>query len=257
MSEFYFSYFGNKRTEINYIIDYFNLIDENKLWVEPFGGTCYNAYYLWKNQMIKPENIFISDIDDQLVYFCNNFYKDKENIIEQTKKFNVNLNKKDHRNLWNQGLDIDDPEFMIKFLSKRSFKGKYNGLIFEEKEKNRYPKYKKILKTDYNDFFRQVKYNCIDFKEVLEKYKNNDQVFIYLDPPYVNSDCDDYDCNKNRKIEWEYLYNWCNECKCKFILVVNDNIFMRILFKDFFKKSYDKIYQTNKTKSIHNLYSNI
>lgn len=255
MSDFYFSYFGNKRTEIKYIDEYFNIFNENSLFIEPFGGSVFLSYYLWKNQMIKPENIFISDIDDQLVYFCNNFYKDKENITEQTKKFNENLNKVEHRKLWNKRLDIDDPEFMIKFLSKRSFKGIYNGLIFEDKEKNRYPKYKKHQITSYNDFFRQVKYNCVDFKEVLEKYKNNQNALIFLDPPYIKSNCMDYEIGQF--IDWEYIYNWCNECKCKFIMIVNNNIFMRLSFKNFFKKSYDKIYSQTKIKTLHNVYSNI
>ena len=87
MQKFYFAYFGSKKRELSIIMpmidDIFGKSEINKV-CEPFGGSCIISQQIFKKYDNKVE-IYISDIDEQLVNFCNNFYKNKNEIVEKTK----------------------------------------------------------------------------------------------------------------------------------------------------------------------------
>ena len=159
--------------------------------------------------------------------------------------------------------EIKNKEEYIIFLKKSSkndlvFNLIYNtwynirpGLQSESK-----PQYKalKTNKEKLNTFFQHYRYLVKDYVEQLEIYKDDERSLVFLDPPYIMSCNALYD---SPSIDWEYLYNFTRSCKCKFIIIVNDNIFMKLLFKEFLKESNDKKYEGSKKKVIHNIYTNI
>ncbi len=65
-----------------------------------------------------------------------------------------------------------------------------------------YPTTKKIILKEISEpwinFFNKSKISNIDFREVMNDYKNNKYAFLYLDPPYMDSFNGGYNCyNKN------------------------------------------------------------
>ena len=84
----YFAYFGSKKRESNIIMPVIDDIIAKSDVVnvcEPFGGTCIISQQIFKKHDDKI-NIHISDIDKMLIDFCNNFYKNKNEIVEKTKE---------------------------------------------------------------------------------------------------------------------------------------------------------------------------
>jgi site-specific DNA-adenine methylase len=261
--DFYFSYAGSKRKEIREFIDLIDLNNYENI-IEPFGGSLAFSRYIYN--LYPNKNFFVSDINDELIYFCNNFYKKKEYIIDNAIiKINEINNKIDYDNYINKNQQMDNDEnFLTWYLLRRSYYNIRQGLYPSNNRKPKFIKYNdKTINVD--NFFKKVEYKNQDYKIYMEKFKNDESALIFLDPPYINS-CNEFYSNQNIKTKdinkqfdelWEYLYNYFNNCKCKFILIVNDNFFMRLSFSKWFKKSYHKKYEATKKETRHNIFSNI
>lgn len=254
--EFYFSHLGNKRKELDYIFKFVD-ISKYSIIVEPFGGTCVfsRKYYEMTKKNNKKVKFIINDNDKDLSFFCNNFYKNDDKIIndalEEIKKINNDKNKY-LEFIKNKPL-LNDDKFLKWYLIYRTYYTLRHGMFPNERKPPKYINLKKN-KKEINEFFKNTFYNNDDFKKHLEKYKNNEKALIFLDPPYIESCNDLY---KNPTIDWEYLYNFFNSCKCRFIMVVNYNFFMRLAFKDYYKEIYGKKYEMSKRNDTHAIYSNI
>jgi 16S rRNA G966 N2-methylase RsmD len=269
---FYFPYSGNKRNELIYLNDLLEDVDYKKI-VEPFGGSC--AFSI--DQYSKNNNLecYISDINKELTMFCNNFYKFDLLIINNTLEDIAKIKNKEEYNdhilkikKYNNVDETKEDEvlnFCSGLLFYKTYYYKRPGLYPIE---GRAPQYKNLLKNKerLNLFYKKFKYVNQDFKIYMEMFKDDENALIFLDPPYVASDNSAYtneagfnkiDIRKTFQECWGYLHNYFENCKCKFILVVNDNFFMDIAFKKYYYKSYDKLYQQSKYNCKHNIYTNI
>ena len=98
-----------------------------------------------------------------------------------------------------------------------------------------------------------------DFRITCDKYKNDKTAFLFIDPPYINS-CNDFysDDSSIDDIDkfYEYLTDLLKTCKCKIMIVVNNALLMRLLFKDFIKHKYGKKYEASKKKAEHIIITN-
>ena len=91
---FYFSYMGNKRKELQFLSKYIDLTKYDNI-IEPFGGTCAFSRHCFSIDQTK--NYIISDNDEYLINFCNNFHKKSDEKIEQSlNKMNEIFNKDDY-----------------------------------------------------------------------------------------------------------------------------------------------------------------
>jgi len=255
MEEFYFAYQGNKRKELSEIMKYVNINDYDYI-IEPYGGTCSfsrHVYHLDSNKKFR-----ISDIDENVTFFCNNFHKYDDIIIKKTIK---KVNKLENKQVYNEYIQNKPiankdniKEFLTYFLIYRSFYQVRPGLY---PNNDRRPKYINLQKNKekINEFFENVKYHHKDAFHFIDKYKNNERALLFIDPPYLTSSKGLYD----RRIEnnWERLYNFMDTCQCKFILVVDNNFFMKMSFKKWFKTSYSKTYSNKHTTTVHNIFTNI
>lgn len=258
--DFYFAYPGNKQKEIKEFINLFNIDVYNNI-IEPFGGSLSFSRYIYHNIDInKKLKYYISDLNNDLVFFCNNFYKDKNNIINDTINDINNINNKDDYNkYYNNKLSIDHKDFLKYYLFISKFYQIRKGLYPSNRSKPKFKNYINNTKLT-DDFFINNEYKCLDFRIYLEQFKNDERSIIFLDPPYISSDNSFYIDGKNIKNKqcnefWEYLYNYLHSCKCKFILIVNDNIFMKLLFKKFYKGEYYKRYENTKYNKEDDNYS--
>ena len=254
---FYFSYHGNKRKEFKHIA---HMIDFNEYdcYAEPFGGSCAISRELYR---LTDSPCIVSDIDDDLTHFCNNFHKNSIKIIKSAmdicnelkedkdkyKEFVANPPKK-HKRKW-----------LVYYLVIRSFYAIRPG--FYPTNRNA-PTYATLLKNvdTINSFFENNHYNHKPFNEAILEYKDNARCLVFLDPPYLTSSQSLY--RENCVSQWADIYQFMRTCDCKFILIVDDNFFMRMVFEQWFKFEYGKQYENNRgnvsrRSVIHCVYSNI
>lgn len=239
--DFYFAWFGNKRKEIE---EFIHLVDIDKYdtFVEPFGGSLAFSRYIYNNHPNK--KFLICDSDTSLTRFCNNFYRNKPKIIENVKNKTVNITKDE----FNEYVKLPPPDNLDDFLTQYLFYNKIYGMRKGLYPTNRNPcKFHKFnertQKTD--EFFNNNVYENIDFTEHLDKVKNDKKAFVFLDPPYpIDSECSYYKDNNSLRI-WSYLIDFVNTCECSYIMILNSNVFMDIIFKDMIIGKYYKRYETN------------
>ena len=81
MSDFYFKYFGNKRSENDELLHLLPEITETcTTIVEPFGGTCsFSRWMFGKNADVE---YYVNDINAHCTSFCNNFHEKADEIID-------------------------------------------------------------------------------------------------------------------------------------------------------------------------------
>jgi hypothetical protein len=257
---FYFAYAGNKRSEIK---EYQNLLNsiKYKTVVEPFGGSC--AFSISEYNKNKNINICISDIDTELILFCNEFYKYDDKIIKNVLDIIKNISSKSDYDIFykksiSKILAENIEDFLTYYLFKKVCYRIRPGLYYM----NDIPKLKNVIKykDELNIFFKNNKYIESNYKLIFDKYKDDEEALIFLDPPYINSDCsfyDKFDSNFFNNL-WEDIYNLLENGKCKIILVVNDNFFMKKCYNKWFYNCYYKRYSHHTAKqTTHNIFTNI
>lgn len=213
---------GGKAKYINKILKYMpKEIDD---YIEPFFGGGSIGLKLLFEKRIKG-NVFLNDLNSDLI----NFWKDvkKQKIIkefpilnseEQAKKIYLSIPKMDKKG-W-EFLLINRLSFSgmeRAGFSKTRFNLKYYNCL------NRVEICEKLLNEKQAAFFN------LDYSEVIEKYDNKN-CFIYLDPPYHNVSKNLY---VHEKMDFEKLKDVLQKVKGKFILSLNDNKYIRNLFKEF------------------------
>jgi DNA adenine methylase len=232
---------GGKRKEIKNFEKY---IPKFNTYIEPFvgGGALY--WYL------EPENAVINDINEHLI----NFYKvlrDNHSILSCELKKYINskeffneivkkLNNKDYKN------NIEQAEIFY-YLNKTCFSGKWRTNSKGEFN-NTFGNYKsdnyKSLDNCYVKLLQTTKIYNKDYKEILEKYKNDENAFIFLDPPYL--DCDTmYTDNQEFEDVYMYIGSYIKNCKCKVMLVVKENNYINSIFKNNTIDKYEINYRHN------------
>lgn len=252
MNRFYFPFCGNKSRELEIIRKYFDPIQPTiTTVVECFGGSLALSRSIHKNY---PNLEFIiSDADENLIYFCNHVIEDAEIVIDNARNILKTLKtKEDFTNYLKPYRTVEDPDFLSWFLIYRTFNYIRPGVYPKNKKVPTYNQLSKNIK-ELNSFFAQNEYLCADYMVILETYKNDDQAFVFLDPPYYNS------CNelyKHSEVDFEWIKNWCNSCKCKFIMVLNNDPKMLDMFHNFLRETYQVSYKITKKNFKHTLFSN-
>ena len=234
---------GNKKYELKSLLPIIESnIDDKTIFIEPFCGSCIVSYSVFK----KHNNIefHVNDIDEKRI----KFYTDMRSEEEINKLYE--LEKKIEKEGEDTYYDIikGNDEYITYIISRRISAFRY-GL---------FPTTKKLIISKipdkWNSFFKQSKITCLDYKEILEKYKYNENAFIYLDPPYLDSynsgygkyHGKSYDENLNiidntiMYIDFLELLKY----KCKVLFSINANALTRYLYKDYIKEEYNKNYST-------------
>ena len=84
------------------------------------------------------------------------------------------------------------------------------------------------------------------------KYHDDDNAFVFLDPPYLFSDNSSYipqNVENDMTDIVVYIHEFLKTCKCKVMLIINKLSLLEYLFKDYIKGEYLRIYQIGKKKS--------
>lgn len=160
------------------IVDkFFPKSDEYKTYIEPFVGG--GSIYFYKDKDDHKE--IISDIDPNIITIFKGFQKYSGKEIADA--VNGNYTKKDFERIVNSQPRTDFQEFIKTFLiSRLSYfaRGRSFG--------------KPRINSTFEGYQERLKDTTIlldDYKDVIKKYDNKN-AFIYLDPPYKESQTDFY-----------------------------------------------------------------
>lgn len=249
-NHFLLPYAGNKRTECETIYNEISAkINDIKTIVEPYCGTSAFSFFMSLKHPKKFEYI-LNDNNNYLI----ELYKtalDETKLDDLIKKLDLKI-KGLNKEKYNQ---IKKENSLISWIIINKIYSIRAGL---------FPSDKKIL-TTFNylkecpiiNFLRNEKITFLNFDgvEIINKYKDNIDNFIFLDPPYLLS-CNDFYKDTNTNV-YEYMYyNKINNMKSLVLLCLESNWIIKLLFNNEFKKEYNKHYQTSHKKTSHIIITN-
>lgn len=214
---------GNKKNDIKYFKKYLPL--EIKTVVEPFAGSFQVIKKIYCDD--KYDKI-INDNDRDLIELYLDIKKDYKKVEEEIEQMN------------------EITETKIKMKNKRYKLIRTSNFLNYRKIKCNYKCLSDILQT--------TTIHCENYKKIMEDYKDDENAFIFCDPPYLQSYNSSYKGltridNKNI-IDNTQMYidllTYLKNSKCKIMIILNSNAIFDYVFKDYIKDSYVKIYQIAK-----------
>ncbi len=247
-NHFIHAYEGNKRSEINDIFNHINF-DNIKIIIEPFCGS--SAFSFTVSQKFPGKFKYILNDNSNYLNDMYEILKDKDKYNKfKTEAQNVinNIKNKDEYNKICKRGDLIG-NFIYKFIYFQ-----HPGIypLEEKRQKRQLIEYDDIPITKFLNI-ENVEFINGDALELIKKYWDNNECFIFIDPPYISS-FNDYYMNKNINI-YEYIYNNdINNAKCKMLFALEDIFLIRLLFQNNIKENtqtYNKTYQTTKRKTKH------
>lgn len=230
---------GSKQNDIKY---FSNLLPDSEIIVEPFGGSFAVSKFYYKD--INKYKFHINDLDTMLYYIYTHYqtYLDTLNVInEHGKSLEGNFNGKVMQD-YIISLDCNEniKTYIIKnFIIKGSIFRGYLNDNFDENERN---------------ILNNALFTNLDYKEVFDKYKDDPNAFLFLDPPYLFSDNSGYypqKENADMTLILIHILEYLKVCRCKVMLVINKLNIIEYLFNDYIKGEYNKRYQISKKKMKH------
>jgi hypothetical protein len=260
MKNHYFTcYVGNKRNEIKDILPFINL-DNIKYIIEPFAGSSAMSYYI---STLYPNKFkYILNDNDKIGYDLFNISRD----TELTEEFNNNINKLIDE--FNNYIDDVNRKIYYNNIDNKTLE----GYIFKQKYYNirhgLYPMISRMNKIKpfnlqdypiYNFYNNEnIIYENIDGVEFINKYNQDDDKLFLLDPPYMATCNDFYNCKDVNIYEWVFNNkSLLLDSKNKIIFILENIWVIKLLLKNFkILFEYNKIYDLSHKKTTHIIYSN-
>jgi len=248
-------YIGNKRDEVDIIYENIKpYIDDKKIIIEPFCGSSSISYYISLQQPNKYKYI-LNDLDKNLIELYK-IMKDEDKL----KKFIDDINKICFIN--NEFIDKETYINLIKkddlyawYISRKYYNFRQGIYPIEKLRKRILLYYDKIKETPILHFLRteDIEFKNMEAIDIYEEYKNNEEVFFIMDPPYMMACNYFYDNDKTKKLNiYEYFnYNHTNNNNICFVL--ENNWIINLLFKNYKRIEYDKKYNGYKRKNVKHI----
>jgi site-specific DNA-adenine methylase len=251
-NHFFTPYAGNKRLEVKNLYEEIkdNLEDITTI-VEPFCGSSAFSYYL-STLHPKKFNYVLNDSNNMLIGLYNIASDDDklQEIINKMNDFTKYIDNDKER--FNEIVKVKElPNWIYKNMNYNIKPGLFPGAERLKKDFNKL-KTVPIISFLKNENITFLNINGI---EVVEQYKNDDTALIFLDPPYLAS-YNGFYFEKDVNI-YQYLYiNKISSFNCYVVLCLEDIWTIHMLFNDFIKSTYTKMYNTTKRKTNHIIISN-
>jgi site-specific DNA-adenine methylase len=245
-NHFFISYFGNKRQEVEKIVNTIKDLDNIKTIVEPFCGTSALSYYI-STLFPKKFKYILNDNNEHLIKLYK-IAQDEELLKQLVLELNellIGLNKEKY-------LKILKNNDLIAFILKNKIYKIRPGLYPDDNSRSNPNMFNLMMTCPIIHFLRNEN---IEFKnmcaiEVYNEYKTQADAYIFLDPPYLQA-CNDFYDKTNINI-YEYLMeNPIKKENAQIALCLEANWIIKMLFRHNTTIAYDKVYQTNKKKTTH------
>jgi DNA adenine methylase len=229
---------GGKSDEIKIFFKYFP--DNYDIYIEPFigGGSVY--FYL------NPIKAVINDIHTELIDFYQIIGNGESEKIYEFMENNPNdeltyYKIRDNMNI-NDKLDSAKRFYYqrktcFRGMLRYNSNGKFNIPFGRYKTIN----YNDLKNKDYEILLNRTEILNKDFNYIFENY-NNENNFMFLDPPY-DSEFTDYGYCKFGKKEHEQLAYLFKNTKIKCLMIIGKTKFIEDLYKDYIIDEYDKKYK--------------
>ena len=191
MTKSIFPYPGGKSKYADFII---KILPEHTAYIEPFGGA---AGVLFNKPPSKVE--VYNDIDSDIVHFFRVLRKQPDELVEWLEKvpYSRELHEEWRDDFYHKNYRPDDDierAGRFFFLRYAQFSGRYDrpvgmhsstatngGTSVPQKYTN-----KRNALNEFSERLDNVMIENAEYKEVVERYDNEDSVF-YFDPPYYES----------------------------------------------------------------------
>jgi len=245
-NHFYYAYYGNKRCEVEEIYKNLNF-DGITTIIEPYCGSCAISYYIWINNKEKNYKYILNDNNKYLKEMFDLMQSD-----EKIKKFENDYHKiiKDIDKRKYDEL-IKKEELLSYFLKNKLYSIRPG--IFPNDDLKPGQKVINLKSFPIYDFFKyaDIEFTTTDGIDCFNKYKDNQECMIILDPPYI-SICNDFYLDHSMNI-YEYLYyNKISNMDSKIYLILEELWIIMLLFSENRKISYSKKYTgMKKRQSTH------
>ena len=82
----------------------------------------------------------------------------------------------------------------------------------------------------FNKYNKHIDFICDDAKNIIEEYKNNDRVFMFIDPPYLLNNI--YETTHRSEYRLNFIKD-LNIYKCKIIAVLGNHTLLKYFYKHF------------------------
>jgi site-specific DNA-adenine methylase len=231
---------GNKETDMKHFKHLLPL--DVKTVAEPFSGSFAVIKHFYKDW--EKYNFHINDTDETLFYAFQHYKHIQDVIYELNRVYNddFDMRKRDFRKFFDT---LELTPHVKEHIRKTHF---VRGQLW------RCPKDPR----NYNPVEASILENAIitnwDYKDMFEVYKDDEDAFLFLDPPYLYSDNSNY-ASQIRETDMTQIVvdilEYLRVCKCKVMLVINKLNILSYLFSDYIKGEYEKIYQLSKKKAMH------
>lgn len=206
------SYYGGKQNLISEILP---LIPDHQQYVEPFCG---GAALFWAK---KPSpNEAINDSDERVANFWMVLQTDFDALQKriQSTLHHESSHKKAKQVLQQPMTDPIEYAWAFWVQTQMSFSFRlFGGFRFSNGrgEGRTLANSKEGLKIDFYERIRGVTIFCRDAIELIEMKGDDPDTFMYLDPPYAESDCGHYE---DKKDVYYRLLEALPGLKCKWLL---------------------------------------
>ena len=252
MNHFIISYAGNKRKEYKELKKVINLDGVLNI-IEPFCGSSAISFNIWKEHGNK-YNYYLNDKSKELMNLYDLMKTESpEHIEEEINKIkDIIFNKDDYLKIYKK---INPTIYEYIYYNRyRSFRV---GLFNESKCLTKSPFKLNKIQLDFIDFIKSpnVFITNNSWEVLFDQYKNDENSFFMLDPPYMLSENGFYG-EKSLNV-YEYFYeNPLNMFKSRIYLMLENNWIIKLLFKDFLIHEYSKMYNITHKKTTHIIIKN-
>lgn len=229
----FFPYVGGKHFMLNTLL---KIIPPHRIYVEVFGGS---GKLLLNKEPSKLE--IYNDYDKRLanlfyviVFKFDEFYEKVSRLVYSREIYNQIVKDLDNVEI----KELGDVNIAVKtyFKLQSSFSGRLNSKVFKITLTERFPKefFNSLNKLSLiHDRLKNVIIENMDFKKLLKKYKDIEDAFIYLDPPYYG--VSNYYNIKFTEENHKEMLNLLKETKAKWLLSGYSNELYNIELKDFYR----------------------
>lgn len=268
---------GGKRKEIKIFKEYYPEFVNSKdyTFIEPFfgGGAVYWSLGASKN--------IINDIDEELVNFLEQVKENANDVMVNIKSISEKIKEvsllekdkiisiaeaKERRGLYyyeyrnkdrKNGLQsMSNLERAVRFfiVNQLAFNGmrRFNSRGEFNIPYGNYKSFNINLNDEHINLLSKTDIRCGSYKNVMLE-NDNENTFIYLDPPYTREFKEySHDNVFGEKEQIELAETFKSIKKASVMIIINKDEFTAELYKDYIKHEYDLKYSTN----IKNRYDN-
>ena len=246
-------YPGGKSRAIKFLKDYFP--KDFKEYREPFFGGGSVGIYLVQIYSHNEINFFANDLNYDVYCFWQILKTQNNDLIQAIQ--DIKKNYKNGRELYRLLLErrnqpLNDFQRAVDFfvLNRITFSGVVDCGGYSQKAfESRFTQSCIERLRNMQGIFDNFSFTFNDYQELL--YKNGENVFIFLDPPYFSASKSrlygkrgDLHTNFNHEALYENLKN----IKHKFLLTYDDSDYIRKLYKDFYLQEWTLQYGMNNYK---------